>query len=328
MGHYRGGSGHDHGVARIESARYTHESTNIRATLQTLLVLILLAATGQTSAWAQGRSLALVVGISNYQDKAFEPLSYAASDAHRMAAYLMDPKGGGLRVNDLTLLLNQKATKANIQRHTRRLVRESRPSDTVVLYFSGHGAYTEKRHTGIVCHDSRSIGFDHRLGPIAQADSILVKEDLRLFLNKLKAGKRAVVMDVCYSAQSTEGLAHKPRKNAGYPPESEAESGPDPSAGPGSGEDQVTLILASCQGGERAWESRHLGASIFTYYLVNGLKIFKGDLAEAFYYSQERTQSQASQEKGWCQMPYMIRQPSWNRLIIAPPGKGNSPNAR
>jgi uncharacterized caspase-like protein len=315
-------------MARIEPASRSHKSTTIRATFLTLLVLIILAAAGQTSAWAQGRSLALVVGISNYQDRAFEALNYAASDARRMAAYLMDPKGGGLKLHDVTLLLNQQATKANIQSHTRRIVRESRPQDTVVLYFSGHGAHTDDSGTGIVCYDSRSISIDPRLGPIALADSILVKEDLRLFLNKLKAGKRAVIMDVCYSAQSTEGFAHKPRKNGGYPPESEAESGPDPAAGPGSGEDQVSLILASCQGGERAWESRHLGASIFTYYLIKGLKIFKGDLAEAFYYSQERTQNQASQEKGWCQIPYMIWQPSWNRLIIAPPGKGDIPNAR
>ena len=82
------------------------------------------------------------------------------------------------------------------------------------------------------------------------------------------------------------------------------------------------LILASCLGRERAWESRLLGASIFSYYLLKGLRLHHGDLVEAFYYAQELTRSQSMEEKGWCQVPYMVQQPPWQRLILAPPGKG------
>jgi hypothetical protein len=292
-----------------------------------LLALVFIAA-WQSPVWAQARSYALVVGISAYQDKAFEQLEYSASDAHRMAAYLMDPKGGGFRLQDVTMLLNEQATKANILHQIRQFVLKSRPQDTVLLYFSGHGAYSETGKTGIVCHDSIAIGNHDRFGPIAAIDSILTKDNLHRFLKVLKALKRAVVIDVCYSAEATAGLAHHPHTRDGYPPDSDTESGPDKSAGPGAGEDQVTLILASCQGRERAWESRELGASIFTYYLIKGLRHFKGDLVEAFYYSQERTQDQASQEKGWCQLPYMIRQPNWKRLILHAPGKRQASYAR
>ncbi len=312
-------------IARV-LAPYPGPSTGLwisaRALALALLLSILLVAGGLTPAWAQGRSFALVVGISSFQDKAFEPLSYAASDAHRMAAYLADPKGGGFKPQDIIVLLNEQATRANILRQTRLIVKQSQPQDTVLLYFSSHGAYTKEHEASIVCHDSRSTGQDGRFGPIVKADSVLLRANLHRFLRHLPARKRAVVVDVCHGADATAGLTYQPPKLDGFPPDSEAESGPDKAAGPGAGEDQVTMIMTSCLGRERAWESRQLGASIFTYYLLQGLRRYNGDLVEAFYYSQKRTQSQSSQEKGWCQMPYMIRKPSWQRLILAPPGKG------
>ena len=282
----------------------------------------LLAAGGLAPAWAQGRRLALVVGVGIFQDQAFEPLRYAASDARQMAAYLLDPKGGAFNPQDVTLLLNQQATKANILSQTRNIALKSQPQDTVLLYFSSHGAYTPEHAAGIVCHDSRAIGQDWRFGPIVETDSALTRDNLRRFLRHLPASKRAVVVDVCHGSETTAGIPLQPPKLDGDPPESDAEAGPDKNAGPGAGEDQVTLVMTSCMGRERAWESRMLGASIFTYYLIQGLRHHDGDLVEAFYYSQIRTQRQSSQEKGWCQMPYMIRKPPWQRLIVAPPGKG------
>jgi hypothetical protein len=284
--------------------------------------LVILLAVAQVPAGAQAKGLALLVGVGAFQDPAFEPLRYAASDARNMAAYLADPKGGGFDLQDITVLINEQATKAAILRQIRRLVLGSQPQDTVLVYFSSHGAYTEKRKASIVCHDSRSTGETGLYGPVARSESVLNRENLHRFLRFLPARKRAVVVDVCNAAETASGLSCQPPKLDGYPPDSDEETGPDPYAGPGTGEDQITLVMTSCLGRERSWESRQLGASIFTYYLLQGLRAYNGDLVEAFYYSQERTQRQSSQEKGWCQMPYMIKQPPWQRLILAPPGKG------
>lgn len=283
---------------------------------------MLLAICVLTPAWSHARGLALLVGVGVFQDQTFEPLRYAASDARQMAAYLADPKGGGFKPGDITVLLNEKATRAEILRQTRLIVFKSRPQDTVLLYFSSHGAFTPEREASIVCHDSRSTGHEGRFGPIVEAKSALVHDDMYRFLRHLPARKRAVVVDVCHGAEATAGLSYQPPTLDGYPPDSDTETGPDKAAGPGAGEDQITLVMTSCLGRERAWESRQLGASIFTYYLLQGLRHFKGDLVEAFYYSQKRTQRQSTQEKGWCQMPYMVKHPPWQRLILAPPGKG------
>jgi hypothetical protein len=283
---------------------------------------VIMATTLLAPGTSLARGLALLVGVGTFQDPAFEPLRYAASDARQMAAYLADPKGGGFDPKDITVLINDKATKAGILLQIRRIVLRSQPQDTVVLYFSSHGAYTEKKDASIVCYDSRSTGETGLYGPVARSSSVLNRESLHRLLRFLPARKRAVVVDVCNAAEAMAGLSCPPPVLNGYPPDSDEETGPDPYAGPGSGEDQITLVMTSCLGRERAWESRQLGGSIFTYYLLQGLRIYNGDLVEAFYYSQKRTQNQASYEKGWCQMPYIVKYPPWQRLILGSPGKG------
>ncbi|KMY67980.1 hypothetical protein AAU61_09115 [Desulfocarbo indianensis] len=292
------------------------------AAARALLLALAWLAVALAPCLAQARDFALVVGVGAFQDQAFEPLRYAAGDARQMAAYLSDPQGGGFAPRDVAVLLDEQATRANILAHTERISSLAKPGDTVLLYFSSHGAYTQERQASVVCHDSRATDRGGAYGPIVSAPSALVRDDLRDFLRRLPARKRAVVLDVCHGADATAGLSRPTARLKGYPPGSETETGPDRAAGPGSGEDQVTLILASCLGRERAWESRQLGSSIFTYYLIQGLRHHKGDLAAAFYYAQERTDRQSTQEKGWCQTPYIIRNPAWRRLILGRAEKG------
>ncbi len=327
MGHHRGRSSYDYGMARPQTlgagrGAWLSRRQSAIPIWGLLAALFFMLGTPPSQAWSRGQRFALVVGVASFQDSAFEPLRYAASDARQMAAYLADPKGGGFKPQDITLLLNEQATKAEILHQTRLIVAKSQPQDTVLLYFSSHGAYTQEREASIVCHDSRATKHEGRFGPIVEASSVLSRDNLYRFLRYLPARKRAVVVDVCHGAEATVGLAYQPPKLDGFPPDSEAETGPDQAAGPGAGEDQVTLIMTSCLGRERAWESRQLGASIFSYYLLKGLRLHNGDLVEAFYYAQDLTRSQSTQEKGWCQMPYMVQHPPWQRLILGPPGKG------
>lgn len=271
---------------------------------------------------AQGRDFALLVGVGAFRDQAFEPLRYAADDARQVAAYLSDPQGGGFVPQDVVVLLDEEATRANILAHTERILSLAKPRDTVLLYFSSHGAYTQERQASVVCHDSRATDRGGAHGPIVSAPSALVRDDLHDFLRRLPARKRAVVLDVCHGADATAGLSPPTAGLKGHPPGSETETGADRAAGLAAGEDQITLILASCLGRQRAWESRQLGASIFTYYLIQGLRRHKGDRAAAFYYAQERTDRQSTQEKGWCQTPYIIQNPAWRRLILGRAEKG------
>src|SRR4026209_512699 len=56
------------------------------------------------------KAWAVVIGISNYSSDDVEPLQYAASDAQAVADFLLSPRGGGLRPERVTTLLEGDAT--------------------------------------------------------------------------------------------------------------------------------------------------------------------------------------------------------------------------
>jgi hypothetical protein len=290
------------------------------AALAALACLACLAAPAAAAPPVPGR--ALVVGVGDFADPAFPALEYAARDARRVAAYLADPRGGGFAPEHITVLTDQEATRSRILAETARLAARTRPGEKVFVYFSTHGFFTAEAVVGIVCHDSAAAGRGPD-GPLVSRPTALTRYDLYHFLRGLKARERAVVVDLCHSAATAGGLA----ATAGGPPQeqpldSETERGPDYLAGPGSGEEWVTLVLASCLGGEKAWESRQLRASIFTHYLLEGLRGHQGDLVRAFRYAQERTSRRASAEKGWCQTPYLVHRPPWRRMYLGPAPEG------
>ena len=85
------------------------------------------------------RRIALLVGISEFQDPQWRNLRYAAKDAEDLAAALRDPARGHFdQVRVLTR--PEETTRASILAALRRLRQEAtRPDDVVVVYFSAHG---------------------------------------------------------------------------------------------------------------------------------------------------------------------------------------------
>ena len=87
----------------------------------------------------EGRTRAVVVGISDYQNKDIPDLRFAHKDALLFAEYLMDENGGGLDSNDITVLVNEEATAGQYISALYGLMEEAEEGDNVILYFSGHG---------------------------------------------------------------------------------------------------------------------------------------------------------------------------------------------
>ncbi|MBP6185223.1 MAG: hypothetical protein KA479_09805, partial [Saprospiraceae bacterium] len=59
---------------------------------------------------AGGKTWAVVVGISDYQDKDIPDLRFAHKDAEAFALWLQSPAGGSLDGDQLQVLINDKAT--------------------------------------------------------------------------------------------------------------------------------------------------------------------------------------------------------------------------
>jgi len=77
------------------------------------------------------KSKALVIGINKYL--LWPHLEYAVSDAQEVGEILKDKNF------DVKWLLNEKATKKNIEQEINRLINNTDVNSRIFLYFAGHG---------------------------------------------------------------------------------------------------------------------------------------------------------------------------------------------
>ena len=80
----------------------------------------------------------LAVGINDYRDPDFQ-LRYAESDARAMVQELSRRGSALFKSIHMLPLLNDKATRAGIEKAFEEIVRVMQPSDVFVLYLAGHG---------------------------------------------------------------------------------------------------------------------------------------------------------------------------------------------
>ena len=78
---------------------------------------------------------ALIIGIDNYQD--FPQLRYAVEDAKSIQTLLITQYG--FPEDNITLLLDDDATKAGITDAFYTLGEKTQPDDAVIVFFAGHG---------------------------------------------------------------------------------------------------------------------------------------------------------------------------------------------
>ncbi len=83
---------------------------------------------------------AVVIGISDYREPLIPDLRFADRDAQAFADWLRSAKGGlALPDSSIRLLVNQKATTAQMIVNLDWLIEASKPGDRAFIYFSGHG---------------------------------------------------------------------------------------------------------------------------------------------------------------------------------------------
>lgn len=91
-----------------------------------------------------GQYWALIIGIDHYQHA--PPLETAARDAQGVMDVLIDRYG--FQKERVTLLLNERATRTNIEDALFRLSREAKSEDSVLIYYAGHGQYGDNQRLG------------------------------------------------------------------------------------------------------------------------------------------------------------------------------------
>ena len=205
------------------------------------------------------RRLALLVGISEFQDPQWRNLRYSEKDAQDLATALQDPTRGHF---DQVRLLTRpdQTTRAAILAALKELQQEAtRPDDVVVVYFSAHGTLSRdgqgelKRY--LVTQDA-----SYR----AISQTALSMDVLKAEFDKLPSRRRLLVLATCHSGSGKSLLPKELEEElagvkAGF------------YARPLEESSRASMVFAACDWGETAREDEGLQNDIYTYFLIEGL---------------------------------------------------------
>ncbi|MCB0662255.1 MAG: caspase family protein, partial [Saprospiraceae bacterium] len=191
---------------------------------------------------------AVVVGVADYDH--MPSLRYTDDDAYRMYAHLKSPEGGALSDDQVKILINEEATKENIENTMTDVFSRAGTDDLIILYFSGHGL---KGSFLPIDYD----GYNNKLP----------HEDINAILEASPAKYKLCIADACHSGSL---MAMKGEVDGAiesfYKTLAQAKAG--------------TALLMSSKSNETSLESSGLRNGVFSHFLIRGLKgeaDFNGD---------------------------------------------------
>lgn len=210
-------------------------------------------ASGETE--ATGKTYAVVVGISDYQDDAIPDLKYADRDANAFAQFLKSKAGGSLDDDHIKVLLNKDATLGKFAVALDWLLEVCKAGDKAIIYFSGHGDVERKTVSQpgfLLCWDAPSR--------VYMAGGTLGLGYLEEIINTLSSNgnvKVTMVADACHSGKlsgSQIGGAQATAANLNRQYSNE-------------------IKILSCQPNEFSLEGEQWGGGrgVFSFHLVDGL---------------------------------------------------------
>ena len=80
-------------------------------------------------------SWALIIGIDKYEN--IQRLHYAVDDAESIKDILIN--SFGFPVDNVSILINEEATKQNIIKSFSKITKNAKSNDRVIIFFAGHG---------------------------------------------------------------------------------------------------------------------------------------------------------------------------------------------
>jgi len=206
----------------------------------------------------------LLVGVNDYQDSGLPSLRYPALDCQGLEESLVKATEGF--PNKEIVVHHDFASKTpelnNIRESLKKIVFQSQPNDSIMLYFSGHGMLDPKTQEAVLCFSDTN---QKNL-----LDTGLPMQELVEILSKSPAKQQLLCLDTCHSGDmgllGSNGIsrdAETPALNSTPQLMSVLRQKASQSKG--------FCALLSCDRGQKSWEFPELGHGVFTYYLMKGL---------------------------------------------------------
>ena len=190
--------------------------------------------------------VALLIGVGKYlPSSGFKNLAAAKPDVEAMRQVLVKPEIGGFAEVDVVTLLNPEPQQ--MREALERLFASRKSDDLVVVYFSGHGVVDD-------------FGAFHLTSTQTEKGLLNSTAIAAVFLHKLmetsRSKKQVVILDCCFSGAFAKGMAAK-----GGSVNLQAQLG-------GRGR----AVLTSSSATEYSFEQKEASLSVYTQYVVEGLR--------------------------------------------------------
>jgi len=213
-----------------------------------------------------GKNYAVLVGINDYEDKKhLGSLEYAEKDCQDLYQVLTDPETGIFPTETTTLLLGNKATTTTVLDTLYvEVAKKPTAEDTVLVYFSGHGFVIDEEHPKTYLATQDVILSSLTLGKFRDGLRMSELYD-EIFLRSL-ANNVLFILDSCNSgafiSNSKGGTDELIKLSTDVELiERSFFSG-----------QRGRTALVSCPPGVLSYESKELQNSVFTHYLLEGLR--------------------------------------------------------
>jgi hypothetical protein len=200
---------------------------------------------------------AIVVAVANYEDINALPEA-VLNDARDVASVLISPAHCGYNPKNVRVLLDKEATLANFREALEAVAQSSQPGDTVVIFFSGHGALLGDPADPA----SALLPIDCRFDDLSGTS--LSEVEFSVALRHIKAQRLVVLIDACHSggAGSFKGAMTRDLPPLGF---SEKALG---RLAQGTGR----VLIASSRPSETSLVFPRARNSVFTEHLVEALR--------------------------------------------------------
>lgn len=127
-----------------------------------------------------------IIGINDYQ---YWPKLYnAVSDVNSLVGVLMSRYN--FKFENITVIKNEQATRSNIYKGLRSLIEKIKPTDNLVLYYSGHGYFDELLSEGYW------VPVDARKG---NTGDYLSNSDILKIVKNINSQHTFLIADACFS---------------------------------------------------------------------------------------------------------------------------------
>ncbi|WP_292877899.1 SUMF1/EgtB/PvdO family nonheme iron enzyme [Nostoc sp. NMS1] len=246
--------------------------------------------------------VALLVGISEYEP-GLNPLPSAVKDVEALREVLLHPDMGGFAASDITLLKNPE--RQDVEEAIERLFTYQPKDDLVLFYFSGHGIKDDLGQLYLATRKTRK----NSKGELVRSTAVAARF-IQQCMSLSRSRRQVVILDSCFSGAFAEGMS---AKDDGMIDIREQLGG------------EGRAVLTSSTSTQYSFEEEGQDLSIYTRFLVEGIKSGEADRDRDEFISIDELHEYASQKVRELQPAmkpeiYAIREGFKIRLTKVAPG--------